>query len=183
MRYIIGFIIGLGLIVLLFILIFRGPSTPPSAQHKLVDYANTSTVMQFVDDYTVNADQTHRRLITTVGRDQTTFTVEQGYQGTVMRTQSYGNNEASYAYFLQALQVAGYTNGDTNAKNTDYRGYCPTGRRFIFSIKDGANTIQQFWATSCGGAATFHGKTTTILDLFKLQVPDYDKLTSDVGLQ
>jgi hypothetical protein len=185
LRYIIGFLVAIGLIILLFVWIFSGgddPGPAPNQTRRMVDYANTTTVVQFVDDYPVNANQTHRQTVTTIGRDAVTFVVESGYEGEVIRSQTYENNATSYANFLRALQLEGYTNGDNNPALVDERGYCAHGRRFIFEIKDGARSIQRYWSTSCGNIGSFKGDTTAVRDLFRRQVPDYNKLTSGVQL-
>lgn len=71
MKYITGFLISIGLLILVFVMIFRGggddTTTAPNAPKQLVEYANTSTVVRFIDDYPVSANQTHRQLVTTVG--------------------------------------------------------------------------------------------------------------------
>ncbi len=63
MRYIIGFILSIILIIFAFVLIFRGndeePSTTPEASRQLVEYANTAVAMEYTTDYAVSADQTH----------------------------------------------------------------------------------------------------------------------------
>jgi hypothetical protein len=186
MRYILGFIIGLGLIVLLFVAIFHHGSNngapAPNTTHQMVDYADTSTEVQFTDDFPVTANQNHRAIITTVGRDQVTFSVVSGYENQVIRTQSYVNNSAAYAEFLRSLQLAGYNLKNNDTKLRDERGYCPQGHRYIYEIKDGSNTSQHTWSTSCGNIGNFKGRSGTINDLFHRQVPDYGKLTQDIGL-
>jgi hypothetical protein len=184
-RYLIGLLIGIGLIVVVFIFIFRGGNSPapaPNATARMVDYANTTTTVRVIQDLPVSADQTHHELVTTVGRDNVVFTVEQGYEGQVLRSQNYRNNSAAYAEFLRALQIAGYTNGVSDPKLVDERGYCPAGNRYIFEINDPNRTIQRYWSTTCGNIGNFKGKTQTILNLYQRQVPDYDKLTSGISL-
>lgn len=183
MRYIIGFLISIGLVILLFVMIFRGGDTAPApgTTKRMVDYANTATVIRYVQDYPVSANQVHRKVVTTVGRDQITFTVESGYEGDVLRTQSYPNNPTAYANFLRALHIAGYLNIENNPKLNDERGYCSSGYRYIFETKEGDKNITRSWATSCGNIGTFKGKTGEVRDLFRRQVPDYNRLTS--GLQ
>lgn len=178
MRYILGFLIGIGLIILLFVMIFRGGSAPAPTQKPLVDYAVTNKTVQWTDDYPVNLDQNHNRVKIVIGQDQVTLTVEQGYQGTVLRSQSYANNPTAYANFLRSLQLAGYSAGKTDPKLQDERGYCSQGHRYIFEVKDNQQTIQRLWSTSCGNIGTFQGKTSSVMRLFQRQVPDYGKLTS-----
>lgn len=183
MRYVLGFLISIGLLILVFVMIFRGGSDPaPNVPAQLVDYANTNTTVQFVEDYPVNADQTHRQLTTTVGRDAVRFVVESGYQGTVLRERSYPNNPTAYANFLRALQLAGYTAANTDPSLRDERGFCPTGRRYIFSVRDGERNIQRLWSTTCGNIGSFKGRTDTVRTLYQRQVPDYNELTRGVQL-
>lgn len=178
MRYVIGFLISIGLIILVFVMIFRGGGSDLPAERKLVDYANTSTIVQYTVDYPINADQIHRQTVTYVGRDNIKFDVRTGYEGTVVRTQSYENNPTAYANFLRALQLAGYTNGE--AEPRDERGYCPQGYRYIYEVKDGSRTIQRYWSTSCGSLGNFKGRASTVRTLFQRQVPDYSRLTSGI---
>lgn len=183
-RFLIGLLIGIGLLVVVFIAIFHhssGDTAPaPNASARMVDFATTDTKIRFTNDFPVNADQIHHEYVTVVGKDQATFTIEQGYQGQILRSQTYNNNSAAYAEFLRALQLVGYTNGDPKSKLTDERGACPTGHRYIFEIVNGSQVTQRYWSTSCGNIGNFKGKTGAILDLFRRQVPDYDKLTSDI---
>lgn len=183
MRYIVAFLIGIGLIVLLFVWIFHGSSSQSQTTNKprLTSYANTSTVVQYLDDYQINAQQDHRQVVITVGQDQITFSVLGGYENQVLRTQTYTNTQAGYSAFLAALQVEGFTNTDSK-KPQDERGFCPEGHRYIFTLSNGSNTIERAWSTSCGNIGSFKGNTATIRDLFTKQVPDYFNLTSNIGL-
>lgn len=183
MRYIVAFLIGIGLIVLLFVWIFHGGSSNrQGTKPQLPSYANTSTVVQYLDDYPTNAQQLHRQTVITVGQDQITFSVLSGYENQVLRTQTYNNNSAGYGAFLAGLQVEGFTDTINNSKLQDERGYCPQGHRYIFTLFNGSNTIERTWSTSCGNIGTFKGRTSTIRDLFTKQVPDYDTLIQNIGL-
>lgn len=185
MKYIAGFIIAISLLIFAFVLIFRGgddTTTAPNTPPKLVSYADTSTEVRLTIDYPVSAPQTHRQIITTVGRDQTKLVVEQGYDGQTLRSQTYDNTETAYAHFLSALQVAGFSKGENSEQLKEWRGQCPEGRRYLYEIIDGGKTIQQYWATSCGNIGSFKGRTTTVNSLFIKQVPDYHKLTSGIGV-
>lgn len=185
-RYLIGLLVAIGLIIVVFIFIFRGPSNnaaapAPTASSRLVDYANTDTTVRLIRDYPVTANQTHRETVTTVGRDEVTFVVETGYDGQVLRSQTYQNSAAAYAEFLRAIQLAGFTNGDPKSKQTDERGFCPAGYRYIMEINNGNDVTQRYWSTSCGNLGNFKGRMQSILQLFERQVPDYNKLTSGIS--
>lgn len=180
MRYIIGFLIGLGLIVLTFILIvriFSGGGEEGPRPVDLTSYSTTDTVMRLTMDGPIVSDQQHQQVRITVGRDQVLFERFQGYQGDVVATKNYPNNPDAYAQFLHALEVAGYTQGDTEAPK-DERGFCPTGKRYVYeAIGDGENIVR-WWSTSCSGnQGNFDGRANDVRRLFIRQVPDYNELT------
>lgn len=183
MRYIVGFLILIGLIIFVLVLIFRGAGnngSPANQPAPMVDYANSSTVVQLTTIGPVESDQTHTESRITVGSSQATIEKFQGYQeDNTLLNRSYANNSAAYADFLRALQLAGYRLGNTDKSANDYRGYCPQGTRYVFAIQDGSNTIEQFWSSSCG-TGTFKGKTDLVVSLFRAQIPDYDNLNAGV---
>jgi hypothetical protein len=182
MRYIIGFLIVIGLIVLVFVLFLTGgSSTPKKVSTSLTSYAGSATVMRFTIDGPITADQTHRAIQITVGRDDTDIDIIQGYQHNVLDHGSFANNQDSYTQFLRAIDLAGYTKVRTT-KNTDDRGVCPLGDRYIFEIVNGVSDVQRTWATSCGGQGTFGGGLTTIMTLFQKQIPDYNKRATNVNI-
>jgi len=187
MRYIIGFLIGLGLIVLTIVLIFKAFSGGGGEKPQKIDlnsYSTTNTVMRLTIDGPVNADQTHQRIRVTVGRDKVTFEQIQGYQGKLTQTKEFDNNADAYASFLRALSVAGYTSGKTDPKLKDERGYCPLGSRYVYEALSGSDDILRWWNTSCGSAyGNFLGKGDTVRSLFKRQVPGYDKLVTGTAPQ
>ncbi len=188
MRYIIGIIVTLGLIVLLFVLLLNiggrnNNGTPPPEQTPLVGYANTSKTVRFTQDGTIGAEDTHRSIEIEVGQNQTTLTVYKGYDSAVERTRSYSHSQETYQVFLHALQRAGFEKGNTDPKLGDERGACPTGYRYLMQVWDGETRLQHLWATSCNGVSTFKGNFNQVNTLFQRQVPDYGQLTSDVRLQ
>lgn len=182
-RYFIGFLVTVGLIILLIVLLFHhGGSKVPVTKTPLTSYANTDTVVRETIDGPINAPQNHRQLQITVGRDNTTFEEIGGYDGNVIKTQTYGMTQNAYANFLFALNRAGYTQGNTDSALKDERGYCPEGRRYIFEVIQGGNDLERYWVTTCSGTPkTFNGKSSLIIDLFRAQVPDYTNLTSDLN--
>lgn len=192
MRYFIGFLISIGLIVLIIVLLFHhgGSGKVPATKAPLISYSNSDTTVREIIDQTINAPQNHRTIQITVGRDTTTFELIQGYDGNPLNTKTYPMTASAYAVFLHALQHEGYTLGNDDSTLKDERGFCPLGTRYIFEVVDGSGSdIERFWTTSCGSGSpsTFKGKTATVLQLFQQQVPDYDTLTanlsgSDIGL-
>lgn len=176
MRYIFGFLAAVALIMVVFILIVRGfGGGRPNAKVELVDYVKTQTVMRMTVSGPINLEEKHRSVIVVVGRTTNSVELVQGYQGMVLESKDYNTNEEAYASFLRALDLQGYTKGNTDPKRQDSRGVCPTGRVYTFEIITGASTVQKLWTTSCGGG-TFKGNTTTIRKLFREQIPDYSKI-------
>ena len=187
MRYFIGFLLAVGMIVLVFILLLRGFSggggdKPKTPQVMLRDYATTTTEVQYTQDGPVTADELHQGVRITVGQTESRIEVYQGYQNNVIRSKNYPNNQASYTEFLSALQLLGFNKGNKDPKKTDERGFCPDGSRYIFQIIDNGNDIQRYWATSCGGQGNYAGAIGRVRSLFRQQIPDYNDLTSDLTL-
>jgi hypothetical protein len=185
MRYVVGLLLGIGLIVLTFILIFRafsGGSSPQQQAIDLNDYSTTNAIMRFTIDGEVNSDQTHNRIRITVSKDTVLYEQIQGYEGKLIQSKTYPNNTQSYATFLRSLDLAGYTSGNKSFDD-DERGYCPNGRRYIYEGIDGGDTIIRWWSTSCSRkVGSFLGTSSTVRTLFQRQVPDYSKLSSGVRL-
>ncbi len=184
MKFIIGFLIAIGLLIFVFVLIFKGGNSggaPVTEKTPLVNYSHsTSAVMQFTTEGPVNADQNHRSVQVTVGSTESSIEVINGYQGTVVKSKTYPNNSNAYADFLRALDFANFTTGDNNKALTDTRGRCSNGNRYQLEIKDGSKEIQNLWATSCNTTATFKGRLDLVQQLFKSQIPDYGTITNNV---
>lgn len=179
MKYFFGFLASIVLIILVVVLIVRGFTGGGSKKEELpdplVNISNTTKVVEYTADSIVNADQTHKAMRITVGRDQIKIDMISGYNDTVTQSRTYNNNEAAYGQFLRALDLSGYTLGEKDPDLKDERGHCATGYRYVFAIRDGANEEQRFWSTSCGKEGTFKGKTRDVINLFRLQVPDYGR--------
>src|SRR5690242_8381870 len=105
MRYVVGLLLGIGLIVLTFILIFRafsGGSTPQEQGIDLNDYATSNAIVRYTVDGQVNADQTHNRIRITVSKDTILYEQIQGYEGKLIQSKNYPNNSQAYGNFLRA---------------------------------------------------------------------------------
>ncbi|HSX36880.1 MAG TPA: hypothetical protein VLG13_02050 [Patescibacteria group bacterium] len=184
MRYFVGFLISIGLIILLIVLLFHhGPSKVPVTKQPLISYANTDTEVRLTIDGPVNAPQNHNSIRITIGQNDTTYQQIQGYDGNSVNTQTFAMTESAYDVFLHALQHAGYTLGNDDKNLKDERGYCPLGNRYIFEIIQNGSDLERYWTTNCSSTpSTFKGRASIILSLFKAQVPGYDELVSDVQL-
>src|SRR3982750_2974246 len=102
MKYFIGFLATVGLIVLVFIMVIRGFSgnKEPKEQLVLADYVKSSMSVQLTVDGKVTADQDHAGYRIYVDRNIAKFEAYKGYQNTVTDTKTYANNDEAYAQFL-----------------------------------------------------------------------------------
>lgn len=180
MRYFFGFLLTIGLIILLIVLIFHGgnKSKVPTTSRSLISYVDTGSEVSMTIDGPINAVSLHKQLKVTVDRDNVTFDEFKGYDGEVANSKTYENTQSAYNAFLHALSRAGFTNGDTSKGLSDETGLCPLGSRYVFKLTQNGEDLERFWTTSCGGTKTYLGNFNMTTTLFQLQVPDYNKLTA-----
>jgi hypothetical protein len=186
MKFLISILIAIGLAVFVFILIIKGFSNHPNTKlpQPLTSYATTNSTVQFIISGPITADQTHQSVTMNVGQIESVINVIQGYQGQVISSKSYSNNETSYLNFLSALQLAGFSQGTSSQQTTADLGYCPFGDKYNLQIIDGTGqAIQNYWTDSCSNSdGTFRGVRSTVEQLFTNQIPDYDTLTLNVNI-
>lgn len=187
MKYFLGFLASIVLIVLVFILVLRGFSHHGSKvkeQVVLSQYTNSSMQLQYTVDGPIVAEQDHVGYRITVDRSQVRIDTYKGYQNTITQSKTYENNQQSFDEFVSALDLAGFANGDVNAKTTDEKGQCATGDRFIYEvIGNGSAPSERFWSTSCK-QGNFKGNAVNVRQLFQKQIPgtDYGQLTGPLGV-
>lgn len=183
MRYFVTLAI-VTLLVVMGVVLFRGTSNKPvnqtPAAKTLYSYADSDAKVRLTIDGRINGDDVHRQIVITVGRNQRIFQVVQGYQGHVIQTKVFANNESAYDVFLHALEYAGFTK-ERNVKTTDSTGVCAQGYRYTYETI-GAEDDQSTWSTSCGGWGTFNGQPLQVRSLFTNQITNYDRLTASVAL-
>ncbi|MEO6513249.1 MAG: hypothetical protein ABIR37_01060 [Candidatus Saccharimonadales bacterium] len=183
LRYLIGFLGIIALIILVIVLIVRagGGSTVGPKAIDLADYITNSSEVSLTIDGPVSADQTHHSIHITVDENRATAELIKGYEGQIEDSKSYATNENSYANFILALKHAGFTVGNTGDSLKDERGYCATGVRYVYQLKDNGKEVRRFWNTSCGRDGTYKGMGELTRTLFQQQIPDYDELASPSG--
>ena len=182
LRYLVGFFVTIGLVVLLIILLFSGGND--SSQKKLMtsgkplaSYASTDAQARLIIDGPIVAPIDHRQIVITVDRNSAKIDLEQGYDGSVIESHVYPNTEASYREFLHSLALLNFTKGITNdASLKSESGHCASGNRFVFELAQTGKLIQHLWATSCNGPRSFEGNVDSTVYLFKRQIPGYDNL-------
>lgn len=175
MRFIIGILVTLGLIILVLVMLFHGGGgkTASPKSLNLSDYTHSNSVAKLVMQAPVQADQTYQQIEIDVSNSNVSFTLYNGYQQSAVSTTTYPNNDDAYANFLKGLQNEGYTRGNSDKSMQDERGVCPLGTRNVYSFSNDSTELMRFWSTSCG-TATFKGRASNVTALFKLQVPNYN---------
>ena len=182
MRYLIGFFITIGLIILLIILLVRGGNNTkvPNTTKPLYSYSTTDSTAIMTINGLVNADSLHQKVRISVNRDNVTYEQINGYDDGVINQKIFNNTTEAYDTFLHALEHAGFTKGDTNKDLADPKGYCPTGKQYIFEFTNAGQSLERFWGTDCGSPHTYNGNLGLTVTLFEAQVPDYATLTSNI---
>ncbi len=182
--------------ILLFVLVFVGwglstiarnvfnrseSSVTGTDEASVVSLENVKTARYIVDGPVV-ANAEHRRYQIEVSRNVVTMTLYSNYGQKVLKEKNYSNNEEAYATFMKSLESASatarYNNTDTDDDLAE-QGVCPEGRRYILELDD---EIRR-WTTSCDrNQGTAAGKMTTMRSLFTKQVPDFQDIIADSGL-
>ncbi len=183
MRYFIGLLVAIGLIILIIILLLSDGKKPNTsvASKSLVDYASTDAQVRLTIDGPINADSEHNQVLITVDSSNVTYQHVVGYQGNAVDTQLFANNQNAYSAFLNALLHAGFTLGNNSAPK-DGTGYCALGDLYTFELIQDGKTLQKYWNTSCNNTKSYLGATDLTLTLFQNQVPGYSDLIQNIQL-
>ena len=150
---------------------------------KLSDYKKPGATVRMSVEGPVVADENYRKVqidITISSRDAKIYT---GYTGIVLKEVQLYNNQPAFGAFLDALDSTGFTAERPNVKNKDYKGQCPSGRRYVFELIEDGKTISSLWRSTCIDIApgTLGVQAIPIVNLFRLQIPDIDKLLAGSG--
>lgn len=183
-RYTAGLIAAFGLIIIIIFLIFHGggKSKVSNTTKTLDSYATTDAEVELTIDGPIVADQNHQAIKIAVSNDSVTYQAIQGYQGSVIKEETYPNNVNAYTNFLFALERAGFTEGDNASDLKNNLGYCPLGDRYVLELNQDGQDIENYWSTSCGSPNTYKGNLSLTLTLFQDQVPNYSSLASNVNI-
>jgi len=185
MRYLIGLLVTIGLLILLIVLIITSAgnkSEVKTTSKTLSSYSTTNATTRAIIDGPINAIPVHQQIQITVGQNSVSYVQLTGYNGEVAVSRNYSNTQNSYYNFLRALTVAGFTEGNQDPKLTNNTGFCPLGNRYNLQLIQNGKFLQNLWATTCGGDKTFRGSLNTTLELFKMQVPDYETLVQNLDI-
>jgi hypothetical protein len=185
MRYILGLFITIGLLIALIIILVSGgsggSSKVPSTSKTLDSYASTDARVRMTILGPVVANSNYEGLRITIDKNRATFEQLQNYDNRVVDSKTFDNTQLAYQSFLKALDKAGFTKGNAELKDADYRGFCPLGSTYIFELIDKDNAIERFWSNSCGDPKTYYGNLSLTMELFRRQIPGYNQLSSKIN--
>jgi hypothetical protein len=170
-------------IILLVVIFGHGKPAPigPTLQ-PLPDYASTDATVSFTTDGIVNGDELHRQIRITISNSQRTMDVLQGYNGQVILSKNFENNQEAYLVFLKSINYSGFLTKNKKKVGNDERGVCPLGFRYILDLNGDEGDLSRRWTTSCG-TGNWGGSLATVRALFQDQIPSFSRLTQDVDLQ
>lgn len=179
MKYFLGALGGLLVIILLVVLIVGGGDNdvPADEVTRLTDYAAEASETMYTIGGPITAEETHRQVRITVTNSQRKIDVIDGYNGNVLRTETYPNTTAAYEAFLAAIEQVGFSK--TRNSDLSFTSVCPTGRRYSYALNNGEEKIVNTWSATCE-KGTFGGKTNATERLFQAQIPDYQDVTQDI---
>lgn len=194
-RYFVGFLLVV-IFVVFGVAIFRSASNgnktkkteevKVSTVKSLPEYAGTDAEVSVNVVGPIIAESEHREIRITVSRDKRTLDVIQGYQGRVIKTKSYFNDQAAFDVFLRAINGLGFLSAKVPQIEDEYKA-CPLGTHYEYELSGTGSdeTDSKLWSVSCGTQfGNFAGGPgPTIRTLFQKQIPDYKDLVAGVSVQ
>ncbi len=139
--------------------------------------------VRFTTRGAVYGNERHFSIRITVDRNTRLVEVVQGYDQTVVKSQSSPNTQDSYKAFVEALNGAGFTKSvDAEGRGAETQT-CPLGYIYSFEVAPGTNSSFRTWSNSCKKAeGTSQANRDIVQQLFQRQIPDYDKFVQGVRL-
>lgn len=130
------------------------------------------------------ANENFHSYTVTIAPDKRNMTTYTGYLDQQVNTSQLDNNVQAYTQLVTALSRANLMAGTPlsgDADNTD--GICATGYLYEFEVLQSTNTVQKLWTTTCKGSpGSLKANLTQVVNLFRAQIPDFVKLTTQVKL-
>lgn len=182
-QFIIFLTFVVGFVLILMFAFGRRPSSNSTAKNTkktftVNEYAERDSKVVATFDGPINGDDAHRSVKITVTRGSRTIDIIQGYEGKVIKTQTFTNNPDAYYDFIHALARVGF--GRTRKSDTENEvGVCAPGRRFIYEVYDNNDRVARTWAASCNKGSSL-AAPEVVNNLFRMQITDYDKVVSGV---
>lgn len=148
----------------------------------MADYIDKPSQAIYTNRGSLKGNTDHQEIVITISSNRRTIDIVSGYEGTVTKTNSYPNTQASYSEFMHALDKLGFTN-TRNVAMTDPDGVCPFGSAYFYTLQNSNQTVSRTWAASCSSSlGTSAASNSNIRQLFQQQIPDYSTQIANVRL-
>lgn len=181
------FIAAVVVVILLVVSFFRsmdsqGTNNLVTSSYSLEDKAAVESIARYTVAGPVVAEENYRRVRITVSKNARTVEVIKGYKGTVDKTSTLPNTPEAYSAFLGALRAAKFSNR-RDAAFADPSAICVTGNKYYYELAIVSDKKIDTWTTSCSlKDGTFAGNNEGTAQIFRSQIPDYQKITNGVSL-
>jgi hypothetical protein len=183
MKYIMGALGVIFLVILVVVLITRGGGRGPTERPLVVSEQAREGVSAVMTQQGRLVGEDQRRAIRiVVSQDERRIEILTGYDEAIERAHSYPNTPAAFVSFLAALQQADFIDKKVSTVK-DVRGACPFGRTFIYEVNEFSQSLFESWGTTCSRAVgTAAGDQKDIRRLFQNQIDDYSLQIRGVSL-
>lgn len=142
-------------------------------QVNLEQLADSDVVVSWTEQGELVGVDEHREIRVIISRNERRVEILEGYDQTVASSKSSANTQEAFTRFMHALSHAGFSR-ERESEIQDYRGVCPLGKRYIYTLSEGGANKLFLWSTSCRGEdGTFGGSENTVRKLFQNQITDY----------
>jgi hypothetical protein len=145
------------------------------------DFIKDTNRVSFTVQGKLVGEEERRAVRIIVTPSERTIEILQGYDETVIKTQTFSNKQSAFDTFLRALDNAGFDVYDKEI-NIDERGACPNGKRYIYTADFNDNSKLRSWSASCSKTGSFQGDNGIVRLLFENQIPEYPKFISGTRL-
>lgn len=182
---IIGIVVSILLVGAIFFALSGSLFKGQEEDRPLVADVTMSRSVRMTVDGPIVSNEARQSYRISVGYDRRTVEGMQGYNRSVVATQTYDNNRTAYTEFVNALSRANYDKRrNVTDEAADPRGVCPNGQRYTFEILDSGRVVDMAWTTSCANAK---GNLSTsgkkLKALFDAQIKDLSKVIKPVTLR
>lgn len=188
MKYIIG---GIGIVIVVAIiiaiivaLIGRGDEAPDVDEERLqlTEHIDSTSEVSITTYGRIVADEEYRAIRITVSESERVLEIIHGYNLSVEERVELPNNSAAYDAFMKSIEHAGFTAVQADQPETE-DGRCPLRTRSVYQVELNDDLVHRTWASPCTGEnGTFGGDGSTIVELFRRQIPDYQDFRREVRL-
>lgn len=151
---------------------------------KLADYeSKDGTVVTMTQQGKLVGEDQRRAIRVTVTRTYRRVEILDGYEERTERSNDYPNTPDAYTTFSRALDHLSFGKERTVVQ-PDERAMCPLGNRFVYRLTNNSQEVMRTWSDTCSASdGPFAGTSaSTVQQLFRLQIPDYNLFTSSVQL-